>query len=727
MSLYNHTGEEIEYYREMAQKFYQQSMSSVVSSNHAFSAIRWAFYNSNQWIYKEDTDTFLNDEDNDTRNRVAFTMNIIKPLVKFLEGNTIRTDFSYSAINLSPKAHARRLAAIREKLEITAVGQQFPGLQENLQKAFGVGKNREETLANFDRFYVDEYKDAINTLLENVSELNNFEELKNKVALSIAIDGVGIIKDEEYNGEQRFRRIYLWQYLFDTTCIEPDHSDAAFQGDWENMTKPGVLEQYGHKLAETERLALGNSKFEFNGTSAAYTFEGTSVRMTAKDGHAPVMRFYWRDNVCVKSGCVLDEFGQEIFVELSDEKGEGLYTEDDLIIPSEPKHIEILDGNMYIKTYPEVICYCDFIAKEALTMTDITSNNLMKDPSKIIILDYGILANSNDGISRKQNMSPYSVYTTSYIGGICYSMVDDIIPPQRLVNRFLSMGEAAMNNWRPSGTIIDEDGLSGGKDDLLEIQQNVNKGKVISIRANGQMNNVIGTYGGNMSDSTNVMFNMANMLKSMVSANEGVSDAVAGTTGGYRVSGTAVLSNISQGTLHQEGFFYAINRIFQQCYNKIATRGKSIYIENKTALIKRTGDNFAEVLYLTRDFLAEDIHIYIKRSVSKEQQIADGNQFLFILRSNQLIDDEFFADHINVSTVDQVSTALVKFQKDMQAARAKAAEQQQQMMQLMGEAAEDEQSAAQADQDAARQMAVGLEQEKNDVNTMKAMTPILKQ
>lgn len=691
-----------EYFMQKAIEIHSSFEKSFYYQNYINSIINWNFYNNNQWIFKEDNDSFLMDETQDTRNRVKFTVNIVEPLVKFLVGNTIRTDFSYTAVNLSPKAWARREERLNTARHLTRVSQMFPMFQKDMEREFNIGKDQIETQEKFNRYYVDEYKEAINVLIENVAEQEDFEELKNKIGLSIAVDGIGIVKDFVRNGRHHFKRIFLRNYIFDTSCIEPDHSDASYQGDWEMMRVTDMLEEFAEKTLPDDLAILkrNNNKSDFTGTINAEDVD-RFMKFTPVGDKYPVFTFCWDEFETVEYGVVIDEYGYEVLSEIDGKK----YTIEDCILDYQiPFHKSVMKGKLTIKRYPTKGKYAVF----TIVLRDNKSNS--DEQSPICLLDYGDIPYSETSIFRNGSHSMYNVYCLNYHNGIVHSPISSLISPNRWINRLVSMAESASNNWRPSGTIIDEDAISGGKDELIDIQSDINKGKVVTVKANGQLNNVIGSYGSNMGDTTGVLLNTAAVMADMMGKNKGINESMTGTVGGYRVSSTAVLSNIQMGSLQQEDFYYCLSKVLNQCYNKIATRGKLLYIDNETELTKLTGDGYAKLITLSKELANEDIRVYIKRSVSKEQRIKDGNDMLMLLKQSMLIDDETFASLFNVSSVDQVAKGLLEFQNKLAEAKQKAqAEAEAKALQL-AEIAKAQEDAAYVDKDMDRQ----LDEDKNN-------------
>ena len=78
--------------------------------------INWNFYKGDQWIFREDMETFLQDETGDTRNRVMFKQNLIRPMVEQYVGNAVRTQFNAEAKNISPYAITRRETELSKRV-----------------------------------------------------------------------------------------------------------------------------------------------------------------------------------------------------------------------------------------------------------------------------------------------------------------------------------------------------------------------------------------------------------------------------------------------------------------------------------------------------------------------------------------------------------------------------------------------------------------------------------
>lgn len=704
-----------DYHLKQATYIYDAYTKGAMFSNFLNSIVRWHFYNNNQWILQEDNETFLKDETNDFRNRVKFTMNIIKPIVKHFRGNSIRTDFSYTLVNISKKSANRRERKLKSLKAITGIAQQFPEFKEDLKKKYPIGDDVMETEEKFERFYTDEIKEGMNIFMQNVIERNKFEELKNKDTLSMAIDGIGINKWEERNGHMKWRRLFLKNYIFDTSATEPDHSDADFQGEWYYMSKSEILERFGHKLEKDTIDYLNSIDFEDFSLNDMMEEDTSYFKVMGANGKLPVYELYWDDVEECEYGCVLDEFGYEILTEINNSE-RTKYTTADVVPPTTEFHKRYLNGGLTIRTYPTCVRFCIFIPAIAIPKMKQGIGLEKQD----IVLDYGAMPYQDLTVQNEGNQKPYKVYCINYSDGIIYSLVDDLISPQRIVNRFLSMGEAAMNNWRNGGTIVDEDAIDGTHETKIEMQRDMNLGKTIFVRANGQMNNVIGHYNSDKGETTNVMFNMASVLQGMINNNQGVNESMTGTGGGYRVSVGAVMSNINQGNIQQEDFYFAMNMLLQQCYEAIANQGKRLYVENQTELARIVGDKYAHTFTLTKEYLNEEFRLFVKRSSSYSEQIAAGNDRLLLFKQLGLIDDQTFAEMYNNSTIDDIQKGLRDYQLALIEAQKKVKEIQDQQRVDATEYALATDAANQLDADIQRKDALSMEAEKNDIELMKA-------
>ena len=154
------------------------------------SSVYWRFYAGDQWLLDDDLEGFLSDESGQARNRLKFVENLIKPMVKQLQGNAVRLDYNAKAINISPLSFTRREKELEKLLFITRQAKAMPFMQKSLQSNFGVGETEDETKQLFSNSYLDKYTKAVNNLLRWSRDKWNFEDALIQIAKHKTITGL---------------------------------------------------------------------------------------------------------------------------------------------------------------------------------------------------------------------------------------------------------------------------------------------------------------------------------------------------------------------------------------------------------------------------------------------------------------------------------------------------------------------------------------------------------
>lgn len=333
--------------------------------------------------------------------------------------------------------------------------------------------------------------------------------------------------------------------------------------------------------------------------------------------------------------------------------------------------------------YPSVVRFCTFIPQEYVP-SPITKRD--------IILEWGVREYSEEDLmSPLDNVYPYKVAMFSYVNGEVYSPIYDSIDPQRLVNRLNSMAESEINNSRGSGTIIDSTYVDadGGEE---EIQRSINLNKTVFLRANGQLNNAVGSYDSTIRSGTEIKFDIADRIKANTRNNIGINDAMTGTNGGRRELNGVTNAMLQQGSLMQEDFYYAISNCLKQVYQCILTQGKLIYVNNPNILVRSVGENYAKPLIITKDYLPEQFRAFVKRTISNDESRQAVNSWIFQLLQLGLLDPDRASKLFNTDSMDDVKAAMIEFQKEQKLMKQQAmqadmaAQQQQQQMPLTQQA-----------------------------------------
>jgi hypothetical protein len=377
------------------------------------------------------------------------------------------------------------------------------------------------------------------------------------------------------------------------------------------------------------------------------------------------------------------------------------YKDKDLIEPQTKAHKEELGKKKKHTIYVDVMRYAIMIPAEELGSAD-----------GDIILESGILPYQEKNLYDPSNVKfPYKCYTWVYDRGEILTPLDDVIDPQRFLNRTLSVVESQMSNMRGTGTVISKSAVDD-RDGEADVMRNINASKPIFVDTDrvGSVQNAIGTYGTNIGQGTLQMFQAVQTIQQSIQDVTGVNEAMTGTQGGSDMLVGVVEAQIQRGSLVQEPFYWALTSILKQAYEHMATVGKAVYYDNPRKLAMMVGDKGLKNISITEDHLLQDYRIFIKRSESAEAGVNAGNQLLFTLLQAGLIDQMIFSNLFNRASPDVIARELRNFNRLKMQAQSMATQAQQQGVEqgLQQQVQAQDQMAQQ--QQAAQQQQVGMEQ-----------------
>ena len=243
--------------------------------------------------------------------------------------------------------------------------------------------------------------------------------------------------------------------------------------------------------------------------------------------------------------------------------------------------------------------------------------------------------------------------------------LDDIIQPQRFVNRLLSVMESQVNNSRGSGTVLDKDKIDpqDGEEGIL---RSMNTSKPVFVNAKGNLNISIGSYDSTIGSGTMNLINIADQMRASLQRITGVNEQMQGTTGGQRELVGVTQLAIQRGTLIQDPVYFALSKVLLQSYNAMVTQGIRLYADNKRKLSIMVGDQGAQDIILTDDMKIEDFRVFIKRTTSEDEQKLAANELLLQLMTAGIIDSATFSNYFNRVDLDGVSKALRQLEKEKQ-------------------------------------------------------------
>lgn len=646
-----------DYHKEYA-KYCLAIMSNYIYRRYINKClINWSFFKGQdgQWIFEEDIEAFFLDESGDVRNRLKWTKNVIKPMVQQYVGNAIRLSYDARANCVSDFVINKREQELKRLKSLQKVGDAMPFLKEIIQEFNPVMDTELETEELFYNTFVENYEKDINNLIEFIANEINIDELKTQITRNLALCGLGIYKGYEAGDNYNAEAINPLFFLWDMSAKKPDLTDAEFMGEWYYMDSPSIFEKYQH-LTNDEREAIENYSNHTNQNNMHKIVNGI---YTIPGGKVPTYEVYWKDVEKKEYGWVMDEFGYPYYTMINDSTSK--YTDKDLIEPQTEKHKEEMGNKKKQTIYVDILRYCIMIPQEEIGYGD-------------IVLEYGILPYQEKNLYDPANVRfPYKCYTWVYDRGEVLTPLDDVIDPQRFLNRTISVIESQMANMRGSGTVISKSAVDD-RDGEADISRNINSSKPIFVDTDrvGSVQNAIGTYGTNIGPGTLQMFQVIQAVQQSIQDVTGVNEAMTGTQGGSDVLVGVVEAQIQRGSLVQEPFYWALTSILRQAYDHMATVGKAIYYDNPRKLAMMVGDDGLGRIEITKDHLLQDYRIFIKRSETPEQGINAANQLLFTLLQAGMIDQITFANLFNRATPELVADGLRKFQRDKLMAQQQA-------------------------------------------------------
>jgi hypothetical protein len=578
-------------------------------------------------------------------------------MVQQYVGNAIRLSYDAKAKCISDFVINKREEELRKLKALQKVGEAMPFFKDIIKQFAPIEDTELETEELFYNTFVENYETDVNNLIEFISNEINIDELKVQITRNLAICGLGIYKGYEAGDNYVAESVNPLFFGWDMSAKKPDLSDAEFMHDWYYMDSPSIFEKYP-KISQEERELIENYSNSNTQNSMHKIVNGI---YTIPGGKVPVYEVYWKDVEKREYGWVMDEYGYPYYTMVNN--ADSQYTDKDLIEPVTEKHKEEMGGKKKHTIYVDVVRYCIIIPQEEIG-----------HGSGDIILEYGILPYQEKNLYDPANVKfPYKCYTYIYDRGEILTPLDDVIDPQRFLNRTLSVVESHMANMRGTGTVISKSAVDD-RDGEADITRNINSSKPIFVDTDrvGSVQNAIGTYGTNLGGGTLQMFQVIQAVQQSIQDVTGVNEAMTGTQGGSDVLVGVIEAQIQRGSLVQEPFYWALTSILRQAYEHMATVGKAIYHDNPRKLAMMVGDEGMSRIEITKDHLLQDYRIFIKRSETPEQGVATSNQLLFTLLQAGLIDQTIFANLFNRASPDLVADALRKFSRDKMMAQQMA-------------------------------------------------------
>lgn len=653
-----------DYHLKMAKFFAGSANNSEHNAYVAKCILNRAFADGDQWLLSEDLDAFLLDQSGGFRNRVRFINNIIKPIIRSYVGSVIKTDYSYKVFPSSDMSLKRRQTQLNEVLIMDyASKKSAPFIRDFVSQSLPLGDTMQETKEAFKKTYKDKFITNMNFLVHHISTIaNDFEALKVYSMKSLVLNGMCVLNAFHKRKEMYFDQVDTSVFLFDRSAKLPDLSDGEFMGEW--------FQTYPSYLFDSVKLTGGQKKaledYVRSNQKNANAISGVAQRYFGQtQGSVPVVRMFWKDIETREYAYVNDEFGNKYYTQINYDGGR--YTSSHAVDPPDYE-AEYFEGKKIIKVEGEQLRWCEFIDK-AIIGSELD-----------IVLSFGVYPWQEESVRRPGGVEfTYKVATYDYSNGKINTPIDDVISPQRFINRMLSMGEAQFNNARPGGTVFSRKAIQNIEGGEAELQKKVNLGEPITINSD-QVNNAIGEYRSTFGDGTVVLFNIADQVQRMAKEQNGMNEAMLGNVGGKRELRGVVESMIQRGSLMIEDVFFALGKMLQSCYQGMIEQGKFIYYGSPVIVSNIDDPIELSSFIIDDDYIKEKFRAVIKRTVSTDEMIAQTNVSITTAFQLGLIDKKRYGQLFNRSTLDDLQKAIVDYAQEeeyMQAQASEAAEQRQ--------------------------------------------------
>lgn len=664
--------------------------------------VNWNFYKGNQWIFNEDLEPFLKDENNDVRNRIRWAYNIVKPMVRMYTGNAVKATFNVRGYNVSKQVIDEKEIERTMRMYAHKVMDAMPLLQDSLKKEFNLGETPQETEEIFDNTFIDKTELRVNALFRRQERLNKFEWLQEENAKDLALAGVSVLKYNFNYGDMRWERIDAPYFIYDTGAQMQDLSDIDYAGDI-SLHGATDLMNYAQDLTKEEMNALEEyARFSMNMNTQ---YESLLRLFAPVMGKIPKYNLYWHDTEIKEYGYILDEdSGMYIKMLINDDAT--TYKSKDVVRRSElPENLRNNVNKEGIqRMQKDVVRYIEMTPSELINGANIDD----------VVYRYGIMPYDDFGADATyNNRLPYRIATYDYRYGEMLTPVDDVIDPQRMMNRYLSMMEAALNNVRGANVFYDKNIVADEEDGEAGLLRKMNQSKPIGVDASrygGNLQNAVIPYNG--AEGVSQANNLSAIVETMRRMSQnitGINDDMTGLGDGNKKLVGVQENNIIRGSLMQESFYSAISRLWISVYDCIGNLGRKYYADNKIKIVEILGKGAIDEITFTKEMKLHQIHVELRRVSNTQTEIDYVNGQLLQFLQMGLIGENQFARLYNRAEVDQVSDAIIEYTKEKQMmaqeAQQDAKEQEMVAIQQQGAMQDREDNRAMMKADAMRDVA----------------------
>lgn len=687
-------------------KKYRTDMARALVGGMDFSVINafreqyyWnsKFASGDQWVKKEDINTFLNDADGAVRNRIKANINIVRQVLEKYRGTASQMTFNASLQSVSPLSKTRRDEAFAETMFYHKLAQTSSVFKQVIRGAFPIGDSEEETAAVFNNYWVDGLLEGMNELMAFIAANNKFDRFTYIDAQDLALSGMCASIGYGTRRHLKFDRVRPDEILFDTQAQYPDMSDAGWLGR-QMLTNPSQIFESAD-LTKEEMDAIERSARSGYGNFALAQQRSLTNAPRSVWGMMNVLclEVYWRDGMWREYGYVKDEIGEPSWQCVNyippdaspDFKPK--YTDADLISPDDPLYPKTeaawkaLEGRKKRTSWSEVIRYNKFVPWEYLCGSERAS---LKDVPDIEL---------EGGVYELQEYNPHDTSTVSFPikistwaieDGRVIAPISDVISPQRLFNRCLSVIESQLNRSGGKGVGFDTSSLDQSMTPKQALVAIKNGDPLLFDNPPGGINQAIREYDAGIGASTQALFGVMGQFMDLARFVSATPEGVTGNASGdtlVRVNN----ANIQGANLLDEVFYAALEDLIMQKYQFAAMAGKNWYAERPELLQDIVGNGNSAAILMAKDILLENVRAFVKRDNPEgvKRQQADGMITMFLQLG--LLGQADVANLYNTATPEQVTRAAKRYLMDLQIAQRESQREAQNMQQMQSFALRD--------------------------------------
>lgn len=671
--------------------------TGVMDRMHAKMAAAERAYND-QIMTPEDVDTFQLDQSKNTRNRIMFVFNMMKPLVEQHRGTMLKSKFNASIKPVTHRTRSRKQVALAHQLLAHQDSMTSRDMKHIMGKRYNLGDSLLETMGMFENQFQDEYMDAMNHMVRRAADIAFEGDDSGMEMMQYLFSGVtcGMFRPE--GSFLRWRSFSPRNLIWDTSSERLDFADAA----WMGMRTPMDLTDIAETFPTVSRDTLAYVEDQIRLYSGYSNVASNSFPQQQFNNKLQVHSVYWKDVAWSEFGYINGLGGVPTLVKVGYDEGDGKppkYTKNDLIAPPDnEENRELFKGQRTRSSTYECTRFCDFVPWEYIMGPSRDVSGGRPEDLPDLVLDWGLYdLQAYNPFDPMKTANPIRAYRYAVADGEIVTPVQATIDPNRFAIRILSAIEGQMNNSGSKGMGLDTDMLHPGMSpDVAETR--MKEGGMIHLQMQGKgVAQAFAPYDNTPGQGTYAMLGMVSAIDNLVRTVNGTPAAIQEPQKNQTTGVTEMVT--ANASLMHEAIYDGYQNLQTQKWRFLATGGKEYYLERPDVLWDLIDEHDYMPLLLSDEIAMERLNAEVERDNPDEVKRQQVNTWLDALFMNGAIPQELYYDLYNTSYFEDASKALKLYAA--------------QLKQAQNEAAKQEQKQAMQDGLAAKQMQ--LDQEKKEV------------